>query len=312
MLNYASRRLLMLIPLLFFVSFFIFSIMKLTPGDAAEMLLGERATAENLAAVRAKYALDKPFVVQYGRMMQHLITGELQSIYYKDNVIALALRRLPASLELGLFALLISVSLAVSAGVLSAVRRNSLFDYVARTVAMFGISIPVFYIGILLIFLFAVKLKILPASGYGGHFWTWEGFRHLILPASALGFALVSSTTRLTRSAMLDVIRQDYVRTARAKGASERVVIWKHAFRNAVIPVLTNVGNQLALVLAGAVLTETVFAWPGIGRLIINAVFRRDEPMVFGGIVLLAAIYVVVNLLVDLLYSVLNPQITYD
>ena len=302
----------MLIPLLVFVSFFIFCIMKLAPGDAAEVLLGERATAETLQAVRAKYALDQPFFVQYVRMMQHLLSGELQSIYYKDNVMALALNRLPASMELGFLALMISVSLAVSTGILSAVKRNSIFDYLSRTVALLGISIPVFYVGILLIFVFAVKLRVLPASGYGGHFWTWEGFRHLILPAMALGFVLISSTTRLTRSAMLDVIRQDYVRTARAKGASEFSVILKHAFRNAVIPVVTNVGNQMALVMAGAVLTETVFAYPGIGRLIINAVFRRDEPMVFGAIVLLATIYVVMNLLVDLLYSFLNPQITYD
>lgn len=312
MLNYAIRRLLMLIPLLVFVSFFIFCIMKLTPGDAAEVLLGERATAETLQAVRAKYALDQPFFVQYVRMMQHFLSGELQSIYYKDNVMALALNRLPASMELGFLALMISVSLAVSTGILAAVKRNSIFDYLSRTVALLGISIPVFYVGILLIFVFAVKLRVLPASGYGGHFWTWEGFRHLILPALALGFVLVSSTTRLTRSAMLDVIRQDYVRTARAKGASELSIILKHAFRNAVIPVVTNVGNQMALVMAGAVLTETVFAYPGIGRLIINAVFRRDEPMVFGAIVLLATIYVVMNLLVDLLYSFLNPQITYD
>lgn len=312
MLNYIARRLLILIPLLIFVSFFVFCILKMTPGDAAEIMLGERATPETLAAVRAKYSLDKPFVVQYVRMMEHFLKGDLNSIYYGDNVMALAFQRLPKSLELGGLALIISVTIAVSVGILSAVKRNSWIDYLSRTFAMFGISIPVFYIGILLILVFAVKLKVLPASGYGGPFWTWEGFRHMILPATALGLALVSSTTRLTRSAMLEVISADYVRTARAKGASEFSVIFKHAFRNAVIPVVTNVGNQLALVISSAVLTETVFAWPGIGRLIISAVFRRDEPMVFGGIVLLATIYVLVNLFVDILYSFLNPQITYD
>lgn len=312
MFNYALRRILMLFPLLIFVSFFVFSIVKLTPGDAAEILLGEHVTPELLEVTRAKYALDKPFLVQYWRMMQHLVTGDLSSIYYKEKVISLALMRLPASLELGIFALLISVSIAVPAGIISAVKRNSIFDYLVRTFAMFGISIPVFYVGILLILLFSVHLRILPTSGYGGPFWTWEGFRHLILPASSLGFALISSTTRLTRSAMLEVIRQDYVRTARAKGVSEFIIIVSHAFRNAVIPVVTNVGNQLAMVISGAVLTETIFAWPGIGRMIINAVFRRDEPLVFGGIVLLATIYVLVNLFVDLLYSFLNPQITYD
>lgn len=312
MLNYALRRLLLLIPMLIFVSIFVFAIIKLTPGDPSAMLLGEQATTESIAAVRAKYALDSPLPVQYVKMMQNFLSGELKSIFYKDNVLSFVLARLPATLELGFLALLIAVLISIPVGIISAVKRNSWFDYGSMSLAMFGVSIPVFFSGILLIYFFAVYLKVLPASGYGGHFWTIEGLRHMILPALSLSFVLMASTTRLTRSAMLEVIHQDYIRTARAKGASERSVIFYHAFRNALIPITTNIGNQIARLFAGAVLTETVFAWPGIGRLAVNAIFRRDEPMVFGCVLLMAIVYVVINLLVDLVYALMNPQIQYD
>ena len=312
MLNYAIRRLLLLIPMLLFVSVFVFAIIKLTPGDPTAMLLGDHATAEAIAAVRTKYALDQPFYIQYLHMMQNFFSGELNSIFYKGNVLSYVLQRLPATLELGFMALLIAVIISIPAGIISAVKRNSWFDYLTMSFAMFGVSIPVFYTGILLIYFFAVTLKVLPASGYGGHFWTVEGFRHLLLPALSLSFVLMASTTRLTRSAMLEVINQDYIRTARAKGVSEKMVILYHAFRNALIPIATNVGNQIARLFAGAVLTETVFAWPGVGRLAVNAIFRRDEPMVFGCVLLMAVVYVVINLLVDLAYGFLNPQIQYE
>ena len=312
MLNYAIRRLLLLIPMLIFVSVFVFAIIKLTPGDPTAMLLGDQATAEAIAAARAKYALDQPIYIQYFHMMQNFFSGELQSIFYKGNVLDYVLQRLPATLELGFMALLIAVVVSIPVGIISAVKRNSWFDYLSMSFAMFGVSIPVFYTGILLIYLFAVTLKILPASGYGGHFWTMEGFKHLLLPSLSLSFVLMASTTRLTRSAMLEVINQDYIRTARAKGVSEKMVILYHAFRNALIPIATNIGNQIARLFAGAVLTETVFAWPGVGRLAVNAIFRRDEPMVFGCVLLMAVVYVVINLLVDLIYGFLNPQIEYE
>ena len=312
MLNYALKRLLLLIPMLIFVSIFVFAIIKLTPGDPTAMLLGDQATTESMAAVRAKYALDQPLPVQYMRMMQHFFSGELQSIFYKDNVLSFVLARLPATLELGFLALLIAVVVSIPVGIISAVKRNTWFDYTSMSLAMVGVSIPVFFSGILLIYFFAVYLKVLPVSGYGGHFWTIEGMRHMILPALSLSFVLMASTTRLTRSAMLDVIHQDYIRTARAKGVWERRVIFHHAFRNALIPITTNIGNQIARLFAGAVLTETVFAWPGIGRLAVNAIFRRDEPMVFGCVLLMATVYVVINLLVDLLYGLMNPQIDYE
>ncbi len=298
--------------MLIFVSVFVFVIIKMTPGDPSAMLLGDQATAESIAAVHAKYALDQPLPVQYIKMMQHFFTGELNSIFYKDNVLSFVLARLPATLELGFMALIIALFIAIPVGIISAVKRNTWFDYGAMSLAMFGVSIPVFFTGILLIYFFAVYLKVLPASGYGGHFWTIEGLRHLILPALSLSFVMIASTTRLTRSAMLEVIHQDYIRTARAKGVSERSVIFYHAFRNALIPISTNIGNQIARLFAGAVLTETVFAWPGVGRLAVNAIFRRDEPMVFGCVLMMAIVYVVINLIVDLVYGFMNPQIQYD
>jgi len=311
-LNYAIRRLLLLIPLLLFVSLFVFAILKLTPGDPATAILGDQATEEAIALARAKYALDQPFYVQYVHMMINFFSGELQSIFYKGNVISIVLQRLPATLELGFLSLLIAVIISVPVGIISAVKRNSFFDYASMSMAMIGVSIPVFFTGILLIYFFAVILKVLPASGYGGHIWTIEGLRHMILPALSLSFVLMASTTRLTRSAMLEVIHQDYIRTARAKGVSRFVVVMYHALKNALIPITTNIGNQIARMFAGAVLTETVFAWPGVGRLAVNAIFRRDEPLVFGCVLLMAVVYVIINLLVDLIYGFLNPQISYD
>ena len=312
MIHYAARRILMLIPLLFFISVLIFSILKLTPGDPAIVLLGERATEESIQLTREKFALDKPFHVQYVTMMKHLVTGDLQSIYYHENVLKVVMGRMVPTLELGLFALVIAIAVSLPAGIISAVKRNSVFDYASMVTALFGMSIPVFFTGILMIYFFGVKLRWLPVSGYGGHFWTIDGLRHLLMPSLVLSFTLMASTTRITRSSMLEVIREDYIRTARAKGVKERSVVLVHALKNAMVPITTNIGNQVARLFAGAVLTETVFAWPGVGRLAVNAIFRRDEPLVFGAVLILSAIYVLVNLLVDLLYAVMNPQVRYE
>ncbi|SLM32218.1 dipeptide transporter; membrane component of ABC superfamily [Desulfamplus magnetovallimortis] len=312
MLNYTIRRLLLLIPLLFFISVMIFGILKLTPGDPAVVLLGERATEEALELTREKYALNSPFYVQYVKMMGNFFTGELKSIYYKENVIMVVLKKMIPTLELGLTALMLAIAVSIPAGIISSVKRNSIFDYTSMTTALFGISIPVFFTGILLIYLFAVKLKVLPASGYGGSMFTIEGLRHLVMPAFVLSFTMMASTTRITRSSMLDLLQEDYIRTARAKGVKENQVILKHAFKNALMPIATNVGNQIARLFAGAVLTETVFAWPGVGRLAVNAIFRRDEPLVFGCVLILSVIYVVVNLMVDLFYGIINPRIRYE
>lgn len=276
------------------------------------VLLGDRATEESLQLTREKFALDKPLPVQYVKMMHNFLTGELESIYYHENVLTVVMKKMVPTLELGFFALFLALLISIPAGVISAVKRNSFFDYASMLTALFGISIPVFFTGILGIYFFSVKWQLLPVSGYGGPIYTVEGFTHILMPALVLSFTLMASTTRITRSTMLDVIREDYVRTARAKGVKERSVIWYHAFRNALMPITTNVGNQIARLFAGAVLTETVFAWPGVGRLAVNAIFRRDETLVFGAVLILSIIYVVVNLLVDLFYAVINPQISYE
>lgn len=312
MINYIIRRLLMLVVILFSASLIIFLIMKAAPGDPATVLLGESATEQAIIEVNAKYGLDKPLPVQYVKMMSNLLKGELKSIYYKDNVLKIVTKRLPATLELGLFAIILAVSVSVPVGIISAVKRNSIFDYAAMSTALLGVSIPVFFTGIILMYIFSVKLGVLPASGFNGHIWTAKGFKNFILPGISLSFVLMSSTTRLTRSAMLDVINQDYMRTAKAKGAAKLKIILVHGLKNAMIPIVTNIGNQVAAIFAGAVLTETVFSWPGVGRLAVDAVFRRDEPLVFGAVVMLAGIYVVVNLLVDILYAFIDPQISYD
>ncbi|PRX31791.1 peptide/nickel transport system permease protein [Orenia metallireducens] len=312
MLNYILRRLLILIPILIFISLFIFVIIKLTPGDPALVLLGERATEQALNQTRIKYGLDQPLHIQYFKMMENFFKGDLKSINYKQNVISVIINRLPATLELGAAALVIAIIVSIPAGIISAIKRNSVFDYISMSIALLGISIPVFYTGIILMYIFAVKLNWLPASGYGGHIWTTEGFKYFILPAISLSFVLMASTTRLTRSSILEVIQEDYIRTARAKGVKEKSVILIHAFKNALVPIVTNIGNQVAGIFAGAVLTETVFAWPGVGRLAVNAIFRRDEPLVFGCVIFLSAVYVIVNLIVDLVYTLINPQITYD
>mgnify|MGYP006275310817 FL=1 len=312
MVNYIVRRLLALIPVVIFLSLFVFAIMKLTPGDPAALLAGPQATQEVIELTRIKFGLDQPWYVQYVLMMSNLFSGELNSIYYGESVIALVLQRLPATLELGFMAMVIALVVAIPAGMIAAVRRNSVFDYASMGVALFGVSIPVFFTGILLIYIFAVTLQWLPASGYGGPIWTIDGLRHVIMPAFALSLVFMASTTRLTRSSMLEVLSEDYIRTARAKGAGEFRVVVGHGLRNALIPIVTNIGNQFARLFAGAVLTETVFAWPGAGRLAINAIFRRDEPLVFATVLFLGLVYVFVNLLIDVLYTVINPRISYQ
>lgn len=312
MIQYFVRRLLQLIPIVIFLSLLIFGILKLTPGDPAEVLLGERATAETLALTRAKFGLDQPLPVQYVKMMRNLFSGELRSIYYRENVVKVVFDRLPATLALGVVAMAIALTVAIPAGIIAAVKRNSIIDYAGMVVALVGVSIPVFFTGILLIYVFAVHLNWLPASGYGGPIWTWTGFKHVIMPGFALSLVLMASTTRITRSSMLETLQQDYIRTARAKGAGEWRVVLGHGLRNALIPVVTNIGNQVARIFAGAVLTETVFAWPGAGRLAVNAIFRRDEPLVFATVLFLGLTYLVVNLIVDLLYTVINPRISYE
>lgn len=312
MFGYIIKRLLWIIPVLIGVSLILFTIMQMIPGDPASVLLGPKASQKAVDTLNRKYGLEKPIHVQYYLLIKNFISGDLESIYYKEKVINIILQKMQATIELGLAALIIAVILAIPIGIIAAIKKNSFFDYFSMMIATLGISVPVFFTGILLIYLFSVTFKVLPSSGYGGPLYTKEGWLHLILPALSLSSILIASTSRLTRSSMLEVLQEDYIRTARAKGVKEKIVINKHAFKNAIIPIITNIGNQMAMLFGGAILTETVFAWPGIGRLAVNAVSYRDQPLVFGTILVLSFLYVVTNLFIDILYVFINPQISYS
>lgn len=285
--------------------------MEMVPGDPASIMLGTNITPEAIEALNEKFGFNEPFHVRYFLMLKNFITGELDSIYYNDQVLNIISRRLTATVELGVLSLLIAVLVAIPTGVIAAVKKNSIFDLISMFIATIGISVPAFFTGIIFIYIFSVYIPILPSSGYGGRIWTLSGLRHLVLPSFALSTVMIASTSRLTRSAMLDIMKEDYLVTARSKGVAEKKIILKHAFRNALIPIITNIGNQLAMMFGGAILIESVFAWPGVGRLAVKAVEYRDQPLVFGSILILSILYVTVNLLVDLLYVFINPRISY-
>ena len=312
MFSYIIKRLLWIIPVLIGVSLILFGIMQLIPGDPASVLLGPKASQEAVDTLNERFGLNEPLYTQYYLLMKNFITGKLESIYYKVTVISIILDKLKATIELGLTSLVIAVVLAIPIGIVAAIKKNSVFDYFSMMVATLGISVPVFFTGIVLIYIFSVNFNLLPSSGYGGSLLTVEGWKHIILPAVSLSSILIASTSRLTRSSMLEVLQEDYIRTARAKGLKENIVINKHAFKNAMIPVITNIGNQLAMLFGGAILTETVFAWPGIGRLAVKAVSYRDQPLVFGTILVLSFLYVITNLFIDILYVFIDPQISYS
>ncbi len=302
MIVYLLRRLAQSVLVLLGVSFVVFFILYLT-GDPALVLLPPDATAEDVREFRARMGFNDPFVVQYGRFLGGALRGDFgQSVRHGEPAFHLVLERLPATFELSGAALLIALMLAIPAGVVSAVRRNSVTDYVATVVALLGQSMPTFWLGIMLILIFSVQLNVLPSSGRGG-------IEHLLLPAVTLGLFTTARITRLTRSGMLEVLNQDYIRTARAKGVSGPPVVWKHALKNAAIPIVTIVGIELGTLLGGSVITETIFAWPGVGRLSVQAIYNRDYPVVQAAVFLLASTFVLVNLVVDLLYTYLDPRI---
>jgi ABC-type dipeptide/oligopeptide/nickel transport system permease component len=299
---YLLRRILQSVLVLFGVSFVVFGILFLT-GDPALVLLPPDATLEDIAAFRKAMGFDDPFFVQYGRFLYGALRGDFgQSIRHGEPAFDLVLERMPATFELSGAALLIALALAIPAGIVSAVRRNSLLDYVSTVVALLGQSMPTFWLGIMLILLFSVQLNLLPSSGRG----TWE---HMLLPAVTLGLFTTARITRLTRSGMLEVLSQDYIRTARAKGVGNPPVVWKHALKNAAIPIVTIVGIELGTLLGGSVITETIFAWPGVGRLSVQAIYNRDYPVVQAAVFTLSATFVLVNLIVDFLYTYLDPRI---
>jgi peptide/nickel transport system permease protein len=304
MTSYLVRRGWQSLLVLLGVSAVVFLILHLT-GDPALLLLPPDATAEDITAFRKAMGFDDPVAVQYARFLKGALRGDFgQSVRHGEPALDLVLERLPATFELAGAGLLLALCLAIPAGIISAVRRNTLVDYVSTVVALLGQAMPTFWLGIMLILVFSVRLSWLPSSGRGD-------LEHLILPAITLGLFTTARITRLTRSGMLEVLGQDYIRTARAKGVSERPVVWKHALKNASIPIVTIVGIELGTLLGGSVITETIFAWPGVGRLSVQAIFNRDYPVVQAAVFLLASTFVMVNFLVDIVYTYLDPRIRF-
>jgi ABC-type dipeptide/oligopeptide/nickel transport system permease component len=299
---YLIRRGVQSIFVLFGVSVVVFLILHLT-GDPALLLLPPDASAEEVERFRQQMGFNDPVAVQYLRFLRGALRGDFgESLRHGEPAMGLVLERLPATFELAGAGLLIAVCLAIPAGIVSAVRRNTPIDYISTVVALLGQAMPTFWLGIMLILVFSVSLGWLPSSGRGD-------LAHLVLPAITLGLFTTARTTRLTRSSMLEVLGQDYIRTARAKGVGEPPVVWKHGLRNASIPIVTIVGIELGGLLGGSVITETIFAWPGVGRLSVQAIFNRDYPVVQAAVFILATTFVVVNFLVDIMYTYLDPRI---
>jgi peptide/nickel transport system permease protein len=331
LLTYAARRLLLAVPVLIGVSFLVFAWTRALPGGPAQALLGERATPEAVAAVERSYGLDRPLLVQYGRYLERVLTGDFGvSVSTQRPVVDELRERFPATLELALAAMLFAVAVGIPLGVIAAKHVRGPLDHASLLGSLIGISMPVFFLALLLKWAFAVRLGWLPSIGrldvrtdldrrtnlfvvdslISGNFAAlWDAIRHLILPAIALGTIPLAIITRITRSAVLDVMQEDHVRTARAKGLAPRLVDRRHVLRNALLPVVTVVGLQTGLLLSGAILTETVFAWGGIGTWVYDAVGARDYAVLQGGILFVVVVFVVVNLLVDVAYSVVDPRI---
>jgi len=313
MSTYITHRLLLAVPTLLFVIIAVFFLIHLVPGDPTATLLGPTGTPEEIEAIRHELALDQPMYLQLWRYLANLIKGNIgTSIYYKLPVSTLFFDRLPNTLRLATVATVLAACVAVPLGITAAVKRHSIWDFSSMVFALTGVSIPVFWLGILLIYVFGVILRWLPTSGLGGPFFSVKGICHVTLPAVTLSTIFLASTTRLLRSSMLEVLNEDYVRAARAKGLRETVVLYKHALKNALNPVVTNLGFQLGQMVAGAILTETVFAWPGVGRLLVQAISRRDYPLVQGVTLCIACSIVAANLLVDISYAMVDPRIRYD
>ena len=309
-MRHLAGRLLALLPILFGLSLLSFTLLALVPGDPVTAMLGLEADPAAIATLRAKYALDQPLPLRFAAWLGHVLIGDLgRSIQTGRPVLGMVVTALGPTLLLAAAALVVSLAIALPAGIVAAVRRDKPADFVVSVAALCGLSLPSFWVGILLILSLSISLPILPSSGYvapGAN--PWEALRHLALPAATLGVALAATTMRMTRAAMLDILPADYIRTAHAKGLRPRRVVWRHALRNALVPVVTLVGIQLGQLLGGVVVTETVFAWPGIGKLTVDAIFARDYPVVQGAILVTATLFVLLNLATDLACRALDPR----
>jgi ABC-type dipeptide/oligopeptide/nickel transport system permease component len=331
---YIIKRLLQIIPVVLGVTLIAFALIHLAPGDPVRTMLGQHATQQEIDEISAKYGLNRPLYEQYFIWLGDVLKGDLgRSILTHEQVTTEIASRFPNTIELAIAAMIFAIFVGVVAGIISATKQYSVADYSVMGIALFGISMPVFWLGIMLMMIFGVYLGWLPIGGRIDlliPFQSITGFmiidsiitlngaalisviRHLILPAIALGTIPMAIIARTTRSSMLEVLRQDFIRTERAKGLSERKVIYKHAIRNALVPVVTVIGLNFGLLLSGAILTETVFSWPGVGRLVVDAVYARDYPLVIGCILIFALVFVIVNLITDLLYTYIDPRIHYE
>jgi peptide/nickel transport system permease protein len=326
MLQYTLRRLLLFIPVILGVLLIVFLTVRLVPGDPATILIGPEGSAEDRALITRRLGLDRPLPVQFGFYVWNALQGDFgRSIFLGSKVTSLIATAMPATLELALLAMVMTLLVALPLGIVAAVRANTPIDYGATLLALLGVSMPLFWFGVLAILLFSLQLGWLPSFGRGPGLFpslgalfrggsageVIEALRFAFLPSLTLAIGSVALVTRLVRSSMLDVLGLDYVRTARAKGLGERLVITKHALRNALLPVITVVGLQFGTLLGGAVITETIFAWPGLGRLVVGAISQRDFPLIQGSVVVIGVAISLVNLLVDLSYAVINPKIRY-
>jgi len=306
MINYIIRRLLLTIPTIIGIITITFLLMYVVPGDPVRILMGQRGDPETIAMIRKEMGLDDPLMTQYFRFLGNILRGNFGRSYATNReVLPEILSRFPATLKLAFASMVIATVIGLSAGIISATRQYSFFDYSSMVTALMGVSAPVFWVGLLLMWIFGYTLGWLPISGYGG-------ITYLILPAVTLGVRPAAYIARMTRSGFLEVLRQDYIRTARAKGLSERRVIYVHALRNTLITVVTILGMEFASLLSGAVLTETIFAWPGIGRLSVDAIMKRDHPIVQGTVLFTAIVFIFANLIVDISYAFLDPRIRYE
>ncbi len=308
MYRYIVKRLLLMVPVLLGVSFIVFFILALTPGDPAQIVLGEGATAETIAQTRIEMGLDQPIIVRYFRYVGGLLRGDMGVSYRnKIDVAGLVIERFPATAVLAVAGIFIALLIGIPTGVISATRQYSGLDYASTVLSLIGVAMPNFWFGLLVVLIFSLNLGWLPSQGMG------EGFvplmRSLVLPALTLGTGSAATIVRMTRSSMLEVIRQDYISTARSKGIAEGQVISRHMMRNALIPIITAVGLQFGHLLGGAMLTETVFSWPGLGRLMVDSIKSKDIPLVLGSVVFLAVMFSVVNLVVDIIYAFVDPRI---
>jgi peptide/nickel transport system permease protein len=312
-LSYIVRRLLGVIPVMLVVGIFVFSLLHLAPGDPAAIIAGDNATEANVARIRASLGLDRPLLEQFGSWGWATLRGDLGvSMFSGIPVTRLVEQRVGPTVSLALATMLVAISIAITLGVLAAWKAGSLLDRAVMALAVTGFSVPVFVVGYILVYYFALQLHWLPVQGYvplSEGFWPW--LRHLILPSVALGMAYVALIARITRASMLEVLAEDYIRTASAKGVATLPMLLRHALKNAAVPIITVIGIGVALLMSGVVITESVFNIPGVGRLVVDAITRRDYPIIQGVMIVFAAVYVLINLVIDILYCFIDPRIRY-